>query len=1357
MKKTLTFLIILLLLSGGMKTMAQDAADYQFAGSSGMYAEITGSTTGITTGDNYLSSPIDIGFTFTYCGTIYTQVKISTNCWVGLGTTMTNYAKNNDLASTSYKPLIAPLWDDNISDNIQYTTTGTAPNRIFIVQWINAKCSKAGTASQNFQVKLYETSNKIEIVYGNTATFSMAGVSIGINDATGGSGHFLSVTPNATPSLSTVSSTTSNNSISTNTGLSSGTLYTFTPPSGPSNPATFTATAASATEIDLAWTKNAASDNVVVAWNTTNTFGTPENGTSYTAGSSITGGGTVLYNGDIATFNHTSLQSNTIYYYKAWSVNGSLEYSVGKTANATTPCGKNIVYPFTQNFEGSIPPTADCWSEVRTPSSSAYGWSSSTSGYTGKCAVFETASNASGNKSKLITQALDLSALTAARLKFYFKNPYGGDFSVLLSTDGGTTYAYTLWSGLTAQSTWAEKVKDISAYTGVGFDNVKIAFQGTSNHNLDYIYLDNIVVEEIPANPVLIITPTTKDFGETVVNTVSFSQTFTISNDGLGTLTINNGGITLAGTNASHFTLNDANTYPINLSYAQTTTVSVSFSPTSVGGKTAQLQIVANAKETHTADLSGTSLPAGSLYESFEGSFPPEGWSTDPSTWASSSSQHYDGAKSTYYFPFAIASDVKLITPQLTIVAGNVLKYYGRTSSGTKQSLQVKYSPDLTTWTNIGPSNTLTTTWTEYTADLSSIAGNNYYLAITATTTNSSGGSFYVDYVRGPVIYVVPPQPATIGAPINTASKVNVNTTLTWSAGASGGAPQGYKLYFGTDGGGTVTPTNIENGTIKTSPYTPASPLAFGTTYYWQVVPFNSAGDATGCPIWSFSTMTGQAGLWNGTVSNDWADVSNWDNAQLPTATTDVIVPAGLTNYPTLSAAGTCHNLAIEPGASLLGNTNLTVTGTANVQLIVEGALAGDNDKWHLISQPIASIAQASDIFNYCYLKQYNETVNLYEDVAGTTPLSTVGKGYSTMYSYQNGAPTTKMLEFIGSLNDGTYSIPLSFTAGQGEGWNLVGNPYPSAIDWDATSGWAKPAEMNNSIYFWDNSLNAGAGNFSYYLGTGGSNQGDALNVNGGTRFIPPMQGFFVKTFANSTLEMNNSVRVHNGTTFYKGGTTLPMIRIQVVNGVYSDETVVRFNENATTLADNTYDCWKMFASDIPQLYTLTSNNVNMAINTFPQVENELIVPLQLNAGVSGNFTLRATEILNFNGTSVTLEDKLLNITRDLTKNPVYSFTATIGNNPDRFNLHFKSVNGINERPDSQVSIYSCGKTIYINPGKVALNGKIIVYDILGKPLITKQLDNATLYCLPLNATPGCYIIKVFTNNSVYSQKVIIK
>ncbi len=102
------------------------------------------------------------------------------------------------------------------------------------------------------------------------------------------------------------------------------------------NPSNFSASAGGSDNIDLSWDKNSSGDNVMVAYNTTNTFGTPSDGSTYTAGSTITGGGTVIYNGANVSYNHSGLTSNTTYYYKAWSVDGSNNYSSGVVTNATT-------------------------------------------------------------------------------------------------------------------------------------------------------------------------------------------------------------------------------------------------------------------------------------------------------------------------------------------------------------------------------------------------------------------------------------------------------------------------------------------------------------------------------------------------------------------------------------------------------------------------------------------------------------------------------------------------------------------------------------------------------------------------------------------------------------------------------------------------------------------------------------------------------------------------------------------------------------------------------------------------------------------------------------------------------------
>jgi hypothetical protein len=104
----------------------------------------------------------------------------------------------------------------------------------------------------------------------------------------------------------------------------------------PDDPTTFSSIAISSDQIDLSWTKNTDNDNVMVAYTLDGIFGVPLNGTNYNANDIILGGGEVIYNGPLISFSHTGLASNTQYFYCAWSVDGSINYSSGLVDDATT-------------------------------------------------------------------------------------------------------------------------------------------------------------------------------------------------------------------------------------------------------------------------------------------------------------------------------------------------------------------------------------------------------------------------------------------------------------------------------------------------------------------------------------------------------------------------------------------------------------------------------------------------------------------------------------------------------------------------------------------------------------------------------------------------------------------------------------------------------------------------------------------------------------------------------------------------------------------------------------------------------------------------------------------------------------
>lgn len=410
----------------------------------------------------------------------------------------------------------------------------------------------------------------------------------------------------------------------------------------PAPPATLVATSVSATQINLTATPNSDGNNIVVAWNTTATFGTPSG--PLNSGAAIPGGGTVHYVGEASgLYPHTGLTQGTNYFYRVWTVvAGPLYSSTFVSTNTTTFFG----VPYLQDFNAST---------------------TLPGGWTG---TFTIISNHGTNGSNGLTRNMWSSVTTAnavspsivlpsapSRLMFDYRIVnYTGfpatatslgpndKIDVQVSTDGGTVFTtvhtinqYTH----TVATTFANRKIDLTAYSGP----IRVRFLATWGTGDYYVNIDNFIVEVTPIAPIFLVTPSSKDFGSVRINTTTADEVFTVRNNGIGTLVINS--VQLSGANVDQFVLTDANTYPVSLTEGQSITMNVKFAPTSMGSKVATLAITDNlaAKVVRNVPLQGIgvdpTITTFAYYQGFElEAFPPVGWTNirtagtgTPGTW----------------------------------------------------------------------------------------------------------------------------------------------------------------------------------------------------------------------------------------------------------------------------------------------------------------------------------------------------------------------------------------------------------------------------------------------------------------------------------------------------------------------------------------------------------------------------------------------------------------------------------------------------------------------------------------------------------------------------------------------------
>jgi len=243
------------------------------------------------------------------------------------------------------------------------------------------------------------------------------------------------------------------------------------------NPTGFNATAVSSSQINLSWTKNEGRD-VLLAYNTSSTIGTPTDGVTYSSGQAIPGGGTVIYVGPNENFSHTDLNSNTSYHYKIWTkLNSTPDWSPGISTSETTLCDALSSLPFFEDFNSSTS-LPSCW-QIVDHIGNGQVWqfgthTSGLSGTTGNYAYLNSDAYGNGNSQNtdLISPVFNFSNYTDISLSFthYFRQWSGSSGTLSYSLNGGSTWTQIQqWTTTSNPASFSQVIPAISEQENVLF------------------------------------------------------------------------------------------------------------------------------------------------------------------------------------------------------------------------------------------------------------------------------------------------------------------------------------------------------------------------------------------------------------------------------------------------------------------------------------------------------------------------------------------------------------------------------------------------------------------------------------------------------------------------------------------------------------------------------------------------------------------------------------------------------------------------------------------------------------------------------------------------------------------------
>jgi len=561
---------------------------------------------------------------------------------------------------------------------------------------------------------------------------------------------------------------------------------------------------------------------------------------------------------------------------------------------------------------------------------------------------------------------------------------------------------------------------------------------------------------------------------------------------------------------------------------------------------------------------------------------------------------------------------------------------------------------------------------------------------------------------------------------------------------------------------------------------------------------FNQSGSGQGLTISSGTILLASAGnmVLHGNITNNGSCINTGStivfsgNTQLINGTTpisfnNIIVDPGSTT--TITTPGQSLNGILLCNGTFNANGNLTLLSSDSQTAIIDGSGTGQVNGnvtiqrylfsgfgYKYLSSPFqaATVSEFSDNmkladpFPAFYIYNESSTTSgwvTYIDPAGVlNPM----RGYAVNFG-DTDPPI--IFDVTGVVNNGSLSTTLfNHNNTYSQGFNLIGNPYPSPIDWDAPSGWTK-INIDNALYYFETSTTDQYGGTYVTYADGVSSNGLATNL------IPSMQGFFVHVTDGSwpvtgTLAMDNSVRVtdltHPLTKSDNNSRSLIRLTAEFSDDTVSvDPLVIYFDEKASDKFDGQLDALKLMNTDfmVPNLYAVGSDGVKLSISALPLISDTLYkVPLGLKINRDGKIVFKIHDLEgNLADMEISISDIVAKTEKDLLSGKDYRLDLSTGQYDNRFFLNFRNIGtGIPDNPagDDLFSVYCSHGILKLKITTLpAAEGTLIISNLTGQVPLIKKYYEPGYYELNPGLKNGVYIVSLLSGTKRYSKKIFIQ